>query len=874
MGPPAPSRPIRSTTTERGRERTVMGAEREAEAIFARLRAARWAVETVDRVSTNPYGSSGLEDDQRLRAWAHLARVYNMETMQARRQYRRDIEFLRDVLTHTAEEIGERSDAMMEDVRGRLSESFLHGPVNDFDPSGRTPPLTSLARSLAAYTVACSDAPYPYLEEDLSRLSATPPGPEVRNTLPAGVPEAPPPSTVSEMRDAGVPEPESGWAVQLPDRWRGWDSGRNPQVQFAKEAYVYVVTTDEDLRLATLTQDMRRPPSTETYDGHAITLLAGRFMTPRQLYLTLRSSPTARNHELRGLAERIDLYLAEGQREFRAAFRERDWQTLRPLLEAAKWSLFPNAQTSGGLVRYRGADAPLHFICDEIIDDLEGWTISDTILAVTIVASVALAFVSMGTSSIMAATAIRATAFAVDIGGVAVDLIVADQQNQQRATINRFAALDTALNVAAHPESLKARAAIGALSLLIPYALPRAISAVRGSLLSRALRRIPRGDLPPAVARAANATPVPPPPPAVTRTGQAVTAEARGTTNAARQASERGTGQAAPPRPRRGASATPEQTTATQATPTQTTSPSATQSSAAPTASQRTTRGTTRGTGAGTGRGRTQRGTGGGSGRGFTGPAPAHVPNPPGSGQRYIDAATASYGNAPIMSPRTAGFLSDFDRAIAGTGGIRKIIAGRTLDGRSAFRIIGEILPGRLRRRAGRLLPGQTRAPNFNNLIRGANMLGPIRQLAATLKGTRTRLGGRWQWLHLWGPGFGDEAAAGMMIGLRSVNLQLQNLGIEDTIRGLATRARAAGGRLELVATAEAWGRTTPAGFTTPSGAEFLHSAEYRFWIVTPNGTREAAFLVNITCPDPGDVIGAIRAGTRLPRAVVSEGYF
>lgn len=885
-----------------------MSEEKAATEIFDRLRQTQWAADALD---IRPIGIDTDYSMMELKgqAYEQLSRVYGLSALKARSAYWRDKAFLTRVLTETAQELGERSEAMMEAVRGRLSSEYLLGAVNRFDPGGEVPPLTGLARSLATYTVACSDAPYPYLEEDRNALSELPGLPPVDSNLPAGVPDTPPPADLQEMRDAGVPEPESGWYVRLPEDWRGWDVTRNGDVRFAMDAYG--VHSDEQLRLATLSRDARPPPHDADYNGHPIALLAGHFLSPRDLYFQLRLPPDDRNEYLRILAKKIDRYLLGGQREFRTAFRERDWETLRPLLESAKWTLFPNVQAKKGGSGLAGPDAALHRLCNKIIEDLEGWTISDSIMAITIVASIALTLVSVGVAAPIAAAALRATATVVDVVGVAADLLVADAENRQRARINRFAAIDTALDVAARPEDLEARAAIGALSLLIPFALPAAIKSVRGSFLGRVLQRIPKGEFPGSVARAAQhgatAVPVPPggaalrretkaaaavpkPSPAAVRpargaTAQATGAEARAIGSEAKATANPATGKAeaasqtarGTPRPEPGAPGKSPTAKAGSGGGKDGAMSANTKGGGAkgggakgggkksgaeggkegskkggPTSAQRTARGIKKPA----------------SGRPPVGHAPEFVPNPPG-GKAAIDAATITDQLHRIMDDATIKRLNYFDRLIAGTGGIRKIVAGYTADLRRAVRIEGEILTRRLLRRSGKLHPGQTRAPNFNSRARSPDVSGPINKLRAKLNDSRVTLGAHWQRLHLWGPGFGDEAAAGMMLGPRSVNLEWQASGVEAQIRGLSETVRSMGGRMRLIATAEAWGARTPAGFAIESGEEMLHSAQYQLWAELPGGKRTTSMFIDVTVPDPGDIVSALRAGSRPPKPVV-----
>jgi hypothetical protein len=100
-----------------------------------------------------------------------------------------------------------------------------------------------------------------------------------------------------------------------------------------------------------------------------------------------------------------------------------------------------------------------------------------------------------------------------------------------------------------------------------------------------------------------------------------------------------------------------------------------------------------------------------------------------------------------------------------------------------------------------------------------------------------------WERLHLWGPGFGDEAAAGMYAGPRLLNQELQNRGIEDLIRELGRQVaphRRAGYKLKVKARVETWGRPTPGGFQTKNGELLVREVRYDVLLETPAGTKSA----------------------------------
>ncbi len=192
----------------------------------------------------------------------------------------------------------------------------------------------------------------------------------------------------------------------------------------------------------------------------------------------------------------------------------------------------------------------------------------------------------------------------------------------------------------------------------------------------------------------------------------------------------------------------------------------------------------------------------------------------------------ARWREAPemILDPDTRRLLPDFEHRIAGTGGIERIRAREVpLEGRMSVTIEGEILPRRLTRRAEDVSDTRRRAPDFNT--NRANLFTPEEAFPNLTRAQRAE----WQRLHLWGPGFGDEAAAGMMWGPRNVNLRWQNDSVERYIRDLAVMAQENGARTRLRATAISWENPTPGGWMAPQGEHFLKRAQYEVTIVRPN---------------------------------------
>lgn len=191
-----------------------------------------------------------------------------------------------------------------------------------------------------------------------------------------------------------------------------------------------------------------------------------------------------------------------------------------------------------------------------------------------------------------------------------------------------------------------------------------------------------------------------------------------------------------------------------------------------------------------------------------------------------------------IMDPETRALLPQFEHQIAGTGGIESIVARRTSEGRVAVTIEGEVLPRRLARRAEDVTPTRRRAPDFN------------RSRSSLFSAAEAGLDENWQRLHLWGPGFGDEAAAGMMWGPRSLNYVWQNQSVESYIRQLSELAAQRGGRVRVRATAISWENPTPGGFVAPHGENFLKHVEYDVTLIRP-GEADTSIRISLGVPEP-----------------------
>jgi hypothetical protein len=206
-------------------------------------------------------------------------------------------------------------------------------------------------------------------------------------------------------------------------------------------------------------------------------------------------------------------------------------------------------------------------------------------------------------------------------------------------------------------------------------------------------------------------------------------------------------------------------------------------------------------------------------------------------GHVVLPLAVDAAGNIRMTGVHYGGDLSRFsdaDLMTAGTGGIVSIEMNRSpTPGFGNETVISGSLLDRLPR-SGAVRPG--RAPSFNDSF-------PYRP-------GELGLGGRFEIAHLWGPGFGDEAAAGMALAPRSLNQLWQNRGIEDLLRSFRDEGRAiGGGEVRLVATAREWDLSTLSAAEQDAvralssvpdidmlQAPFLREVRYEFVLVN-NGT-------------------------------------
>jgi hypothetical protein len=154
----------------------------------------------------------------------------------------------------------------------------------------------------------------------------------------------------------------------------------------------------------------------------------------------------------------------------------------------------------------------------------------------------------------------------------------------------------------------------------------------------------------------------------------------------------------------------------------------------------------------------------------------------------------------------------------AGTGGVNGVSGFRAPDGSLQISVEGEVLPSIGRR-------------GFEQgLVRGSDL-----GLA------------NYDLLHLWGPRLGDEAAAGIWLGPKQINIGVQAR-VEAQLQGLANAARRCGGRLTLRIT----GSTHPPADVPVAlrAHAFLAEIKYEFTFTCP-GTASISGVVIIRIGPP-----------------------
>ncbi|MEX8521101.1 MAG: DUF4157 domain-containing protein [Leptothrix sp. (in: b-proteobacteria)] len=221
------------------------------------------------------------------------------------------------------------------------------------------------------------------------------------------------------------------------------------------------------------------------------------------------------------------------------------------------------------------------------------------------------------------------------------------------------------------------------------------------------------------------------------------------------------------------------------------------------------------------------------------------IPCPAGMGATAPVAARSSgsahgAGSIQIHDPHDMSqHIPKFDPRVAGTQGIRSISIGKPLEGKYSVTIEGSLQDG-LYRQGGATPPGKVRAPEYNKSYVSNKAAG---------------LSSEWENAHLWGPGFGDEAGAGMMKAPKSINQWYQNEGIEGWLRDMRKGAPA-GARIDVQATAVARDMSTSA-WQPKVPVDFLDHVEYRITVHAP-AEPPLTIRVDLQAPMPPSGTGKV----------------
>lgn len=211
-----------------------------------------------------------------------------------------------------------------------------------------------------------------------------------------------------------------------------------------------------------------------------------------------------------------------------------------------------------------------------------------------------------------------------------------------------------------------------------------------------------------------------------------------------------------------------------------------------------------------------------GAGGGGSGSGPAPGPN------KGVAGAPAK-ASPPVLEDKPGFKLTDFDKQTAGTGGVKSIKKGADPEGLYGVTIEGELKDP---------IPRE-QAPNYNASNKLFDPEGP---------GLDPK---QWQKSHAVGPGFGDEAAAGLMEAPEEMNQLFQNRGVEGWMRDLHQSVKAAGGKVTYKVSVVPWKFPTPGGWSPTSGAEFLRIAEYRVNVEIPGRPSQSITIAIETAPPP-----------------------
>lgn len=399
--------------------------------------------------------------------------------------YESDRREFRRIFERTVHEFASLQLRRMEQVYNYVHDSYLDGP----SANAR---LDSLARALRSWLPFVSYAPFVYLDETDTQYwnSNVPSGP-----VSPDVPVDDVPRTIDDLNLSGSQLFGLGRAGMLPQyleaiqeqrrnrrerliNLEAWTNWRSPQKSLA-------TNEPREMAIIALQQPNHRALREQLYREHPVLLLLPhmRHMSPSQLLQIIQLPEEARRRSLTVIVRSATDRLAPAIRRFRAETQPDDpddveWERFRPLLEASKYLL------CGAIPPRRN----VHSIADDFISDMEGWSLQSVITTAAVLASLVLVAASGGTA--LPAAAAFWGGVGLDVTAVSVNTYLNHLENERRRSLNQFASVDAALQVASPEINLGTEALLTALGYLVPVGAGHlARRAVRASILRRVLGR-------------------------------------------------------------------------------------------------------------------------------------------------------------------------------------------------------------------------------------------------------------------------------------------------------------------------------------------------------------------------------------------------
>ena len=345
----------------------------------------------------------------------------------------RDLAILKRLLRNMAIDFGNEQLALQAAILDHYRDVYLTGPQ------------AANARSVLAYTLRAwlpfvAFRPFVIIDDgiDAPRWNAeVPEGPAPPQTIKPDPrfedddvdDEVDATSEAMRQRDREEYEAERGLRY-VPWRAVPADAPRNHPLVLAQAS----------IGLAGSANDLRQ----YLYEIDPILLLVPSVASPPDVEAILRSPAAERDQRLVELIKKATDNLEQSHRAFRSELRghDPDWGTLRPLLDSAAALL--RSEFAPSLGRF---DRDIETLLTRIIDDLEPWTLRDTINTVALVATAAIVVATMGAALPAAGAAVAGVA--VDAAALGLNVHLMRMENARRETLNAFSGIDVALTIAA-----------------------------------------------------------------------------------------------------------------------------------------------------------------------------------------------------------------------------------------------------------------------------------------------------------------------------------------------------------------------------------------------------------------------------------------